>query len=219
MAVRPQKLWNLSYYEVDKGAYKETISALRPTDRFLQEIDLLLSPSVPSILLPALPFVLTTDDIQVLSPSALGKGQFQVSSPLTKIFLSKHVAALKDEFLSVKNFGTGAAEEWLKGLEERGKEQRVDADRWEKWETNGGLRQLWQPQLPVAKQAVEHQTKNDASGTSQAESAGLLGHDSMPPLSNVTAKPNWQAVVPLKVEGGFYLSLSTVTLLTCTPRG
>ena len=35
--------------------------------------------------------------------------------------------------------GTATAEEWIKGLDERGKERRNDAARWEKWEVGGGV--------------------------------------------------------------------------------
>jgi len=38
--------------------------------------------------------------------------------------------------------GTGTAEEWLKGLDERGKEKRADASRWERWESIGGVQRM-----------------------------------------------------------------------------
>ncbi|KAI1857044.1 uncharacterized protein JN550_013440 [Neoarthrinium moseri] len=103
-----------------------------------KEIDLLLSSSVPSLLLPALPFVLITGDLQVYTPSTVENGQIPTSAPLTKLFFSEHVDELKAEFLTVKDLGSGAAEEWLKGLEDYGKQRRLDAARWEKWESAGG---------------------------------------------------------------------------------
>lgn len=66
--------------------------------------------------------------------------------PLTKFFLSEDLDNIRCKFEYVKSLGTGAAEEWLKGLEERGRKQRLDTDRWEKWESNGGLLQICKPQ-------------------------------------------------------------------------
>jgi hypothetical protein len=80
--------------------------------------------------------------MQVFSPGALENGQIPKDMLLTKIFLSTHVAALKEEFLGVKNLGLGAAEEWVKGLEDRGKRDRLDASRWEKWESARGVIQM-----------------------------------------------------------------------------
>jgi hypothetical protein len=58
---------------------------------------------------------------------------------LTKIYWKEHVAAIKDEFEMVKKMGLAAAEEWIKGLEDRGKEARNDHARWEKWGAAGGF--------------------------------------------------------------------------------
>ncbi len=35
--------------------------------------------------------------------------------------------------------GSATAEEWLKGLESRGRERRNDASRWERWDISGGI--------------------------------------------------------------------------------
>ncbi|CAJ2513352.1 Uu.00g014710.m01.CDS01 [Anthostomella pinea] len=107
-----------------------------------KEIDLLLSSSVPSLLMPALPFVLVTDSTHVIPSAMLQDGQATHVLQLTKIFLSEHIEKLRREFLSVKAMGTATTEEWLKGLEDRGKEQQSDSVRWEKWESSGGTRQM-----------------------------------------------------------------------------
>jgi hypothetical protein len=49
------------------------------------------------------------------------------------------VEEIKREFEDVKVMGSATAEEWIKGLEGRGKERRNDAARWERWEAGGGI--------------------------------------------------------------------------------
>ncbi|KAK8028081.1 hypothetical protein PG991_005137 [Apiospora marii] len=110
-------------------------------DRSLKEIDLLLS-SVPSLIIPALPSVLITEDTTILSPGALQIGQGHSDVKLTKLFFTRHVEELQEEFATVKAMGPATAEEWLKGLEDRGKELRGDSSRWEKWEFAGGVAQM-----------------------------------------------------------------------------
>jgi hypothetical protein len=106
---------------------------------FYQEIDLLLSSSVPSILMPALPFVFLTNELQVLPAATLQNGHAPPASQITKQFFHPQIEEIKNEFSEVQAMGTATAEEWIKGLDERGKKQRSDAARWEKWEANGGV--------------------------------------------------------------------------------
>lgn len=58
----------------------------------------------------------------------------QIPGGVTKIFLTKSVHELVDEFQSIESMGSATIEEWLKGLEARGKELRAS---WEKWELAG----------------------------------------------------------------------------------
>ncbi|KAK8056727.1 hypothetical protein PG993_001954, partial [Apiospora rasikravindrae] len=114
---------------------------LDKSHKLVQEIDLLLS-STPSLIIPALPSVLLTEDTNVLSAGALQNVQGHSDVKLTKLFYKKHVEELKDEFATVKAMGLATAEEWLKGLDDRGKELRGDSSRWEKWESAGGVSQM-----------------------------------------------------------------------------
>jgi hypothetical protein len=134
-----------------------------------QEIDLLLSSSMPSFLLPALPFVLVTNEMQVFSSGALENGLVPGNIPFTKIFLSKHVEGLKEEFSTVKALGPGTAEEWLKGLEDRGKNHRLDVARWEKWELAGGVLQMRTMHHPG--EAISRSTQSSSSANSVSASA------------------------------------------------
>ncbi|GKT99269.1 hypothetical protein FLAG1_01360 [Fusarium langsethiae] len=108
----------------------------------VKEIDLLLSPSFPSFLLPALPPILVDTDMHVIPLRAMQMGILPPDTQVTKLFWAEHVEQVKAEFTSVKALGSAAAEEWIKGLEIRGKQVLVDASRWEKWAGAGGITHL-----------------------------------------------------------------------------
>ncbi|KAI1744329.1 hypothetical protein F4680DRAFT_290217 [Xylaria scruposa] len=113
-------------------------------DRTTKEVDLLLSPTMPACLIPALPFIFISQDRHIIQPAMLQtRGVSKL--PVTKVFLSSHVEAIQEEFTSVMAMGSATAEEWFKGLEGRGKERRADALRWEKFEISGGLERMQRP--------------------------------------------------------------------------
>lgn len=90
----------------------------------------------------ALPFVLLTNEFHIVPPSALQHVQPPSDIQIGKYFFKPHIEEIKTEFFKVKAMGSGTAEEWLKGLDERGKERKNDAARWERWETSGGLQRM-----------------------------------------------------------------------------
>ncbi|KAK0666231.1 hypothetical protein QBC41DRAFT_305409 [Cercophora samala] len=104
----------------------------------IKELDLDLSPTIPSSVVPALSFVWLTNDLQVLSAATFEQGQPPADIQVTKRFLSSEVQALERELLEVKEMGQGTVTEWLKGLPGRGNSIRHDASKWEKWEGLGG---------------------------------------------------------------------------------
>lgn len=69
----------------------------------------------------------------------MARGKTPADTPLTKLFWSAHVNDLKQEFLGVKEMGAATAEEWLKGLDGRGKERTSDPAKWENWALANGL--------------------------------------------------------------------------------
>ncbi|TAQ85029.1 hypothetical protein B7494_g6645 [Chlorociboria aeruginascens] len=110
--------------------------------RTIKELDLLLS-SMPSPLMIALPFVFLTNDLHVITTTALENAQTAPSSQhLTKVFLKVHVEEIKKEFSEVSLLGSAAAEEWFKGLDDRGKERKSDASRWERLELTGVIARM-----------------------------------------------------------------------------
>ncbi|GAB1311161.1 F-box domain-containing protein [Madurella fahalii] len=108
----------------------------------VKEVDLLLSASIPSAVLPALPFIFLTQELHVYSATMLEQGQLPIDQQVTKRFSSSDVEALTEEFLQVKDMGQGTAGEWLKGLAGRGKDMQQDASKWEKWECSGGIARM-----------------------------------------------------------------------------
>jgi hypothetical protein len=90
-------------------------------------------------LLVALPFIFFTNEYHVLPPHTLQSGQPPSTIQITKRFLNAQTEAIKEEFESARCLGAATAEEWLKGLEERGKEKKADGARWERWESTGGV--------------------------------------------------------------------------------
>ncbi|PQE33062.1 F-box domain containing protein [Rutstroemia sp. NJR-2017a WRK4] len=108
----------------------------------LKEYDLLMSPSVPSLLIPALPFIFITNELHVLPSTALQNGQPPSTCQFTKYYSKQHIDTIKGEFDTVKVMGSATVDEWLKGLEDRGREQRKDATRWERWDASGGVMRM-----------------------------------------------------------------------------
>lgn len=97
--------------------------------------------SEPSLIIPALPFVFLTSDNHIVSHASLQNG-LPPNMQLAKYFFKPHIEDMKMEFFKAKDMGTAAAEEWIKGLDDLGKDRRNDAVRWERWEAVGGLQRM-----------------------------------------------------------------------------
>ncbi|KAI1336408.1 hypothetical protein F5Y15DRAFT_206134 [Xylariaceae sp. FL0016] len=155
--------------------------------RSLKEIDLLLSSSMPSVLIPALSFVFVTDDMHLIPPTSLQNGQIPPDFRVTKLFSSSDVDKIQNEFLSVKSMGKATMEEWLKGLEDRGKKKRSDSLRWEKWELSSGIVQMnkmLSPEILRNTAAPSHK-----SALHELDSAALIVNRSGSQLSVLSDKP------------------------------
>ena len=90
----------------------------------------------------ALPFVFLTNELHVIPSATLQNGQHPVGIQITKHFFQQHIEEIQKDFLEVKEMGSATVEEWLKGLDDRGKERRNDAARWERWEISGGVARM-----------------------------------------------------------------------------
>jgi hypothetical protein len=89
----------------------------------------------------ALPFIFLTNELHVIPAATLQSGPPN-GIQISKHFFKPHIEKLKQEFDDVKAMGSAAAEEWMKGLEGRGRERRNDAVRWERWEVSGGIARM-----------------------------------------------------------------------------
>lgn len=110
----------------------------------------MLSGSVPSTLLSALPLILFTNELHVVASTSVHPGQHPPSSiKVTKYYLKSDVEGIKKENVRIKELGNAAAEEWVKGLSDRGKAKRLDIARWERWEASGGLQRILRDELDI----------------------------------------------------------------------
>ena len=77
----------------------------------------------------------------VASTSLQGK-QPPSSLQISKYFLKRHVEEIKQEHQAVLKLGEASADEWVKGLDSRGKTKRFDVARWERWEASSGVQRM-----------------------------------------------------------------------------
>ncbi|KAI1941839.1 hypothetical protein LOZ58_002559 [Ophidiomyces ophidiicola] len=139
-----------------------------------KEMDLLFSSTLPTLLIPAIPFAFFTSSMHFVSSVILRSSQVPSGLSLTKFYLKSHIEAMKDKFEEVKVLGAATAEEWVKGLEGDGKEKIADSARWEQWEATGSLRTFWaaikgqngRPNKPDHSETVPHSSNAAGSNTS-----------------------------------------------------
>lgn len=99
--------------------------------------------------------------MHVIPPRVMQSGTLPPQTQVIKIYWSKDLEKIKGEFEKVKMLGPAAAEEWIKGLEIRGKQSLVDVARWEKWDLAGGAQQTrlsFTSVKAVAPHEAEHKT-------------------------------------------------------------
>lgn len=105
-------------------------------------MNLLFSSTMPSFLLPALSFIFLTPSLHVVPSIALRNSSIPSGVEMKKHYYKAQIELLKQQFEDVKVMGPATAEEWVKGLEQDGKDRMIDAARWEQWEAKGGLRKV-----------------------------------------------------------------------------
>ncbi|MCJ1308839.1 hypothetical protein MMC25_002494 [Agyrium rufum] len=86
---------------------------------------------------------------------------------LTKVFYKPQIEVMKNRVQHViREVGTAAADEWIKGLDKEGRSKAEDVLRWENWEAKGGLEKVNarpQPRKPSA--AAKRTSKSVNLGT------------------------------------------------------
>lgn len=87
---------------------------------------------------PGLSFAFFTQSLHFI-PQYLCRGPIPLDIDLHKYHYAPEIELLQDEAKSAREFGSAAAEEWLKGLASRGRIVQKFATQMEEWESNGGL--------------------------------------------------------------------------------
>ncbi|KAM7190631.1 hypothetical protein V8F20_009648 [Naviculisporaceae sp. PSN 640] len=154
----------------------------------IKEVDLQLMPTVPSAIVPALPFVMLSRDLVIVPGSTPDSGQPRADVQVIKLYSSADVDALVNELMTVKEMGAGTVDEWLKGLAGRGNELRHEASKWEKWEISGGVakmrRQLYPGYEPPSKTPAQNPdlpaNAPPASLSSRSMASTIARHPSLP---------------------------------------
>lgn len=138
--------------------------------------------SLPTFLVPALSFALVTPTMHVIPSVTLRSHQPPPGLVMTKHYYKPHIDDLKCKFEEVKALGTATVEEWIKGLESKGKEKLADFSRWELWESNGGLRAV-RAARPHDQERYPHRISPIKSGN-KALSSTETGSGNTTPLTN-----------------------------------
>ncbi|KAK0656421.1 hypothetical protein B0T16DRAFT_315856 [Cercophora newfieldiana] len=158
----------------------------------MKELDLLVTPDIPSATLEALPFACLTRELHVLPTSMAEQGQLPADVQITKLFLRDDVQKLKEEFASARGMGSGAVvDEWLKGLGGRGKDARYQATKWDRWEASGGVAKMLSQLYPGWSETAAPSVSAPATA---AASPNLV--PSLPP------KPSLPALPPVPLSQG-----------------
>lgn len=83
-----------------------------------------------------LPHAFCTPDLHYIPATLQAQAAASIKGTMFKVYSQKHIDDLQQEHQNAKEFGTAAAEEWVKGLPLLGKQQMADAARLERWEAS-----------------------------------------------------------------------------------
>jgi hypothetical protein len=126
----------------------------------------------------ALPFIFLTNELHVIPAATLQNGP-PTGIQIAKHFSNLHVEEIKREFDDVKAMGSATAEEWVKGLEGRGRERRNDAARWERWEASGGVTRMCNMGTDSIRNPERQSSTHSLTTSSATPAATTNGHISM----------------------------------------
>lgn len=165
----------------------------------------------------ALPFIFLTNELHVLSPTTLQNEQHPPSVQITKRFSNQQIQALKQEFEDVKVLGTATVEEWLKGLDSKGREVRNDAARWERWESSGGIERM---RISERNVTSLDKTNQEVNGKIQVPGLGTISNDPSPIFNSQPPAPVSQANPvhhnPLPIQNTFSKLIIPIHPLWCS---
>ena len=141
-----------------------------------------MSPSIPSAILTALPWVYLTTELHIVPSSAVEQGQLPPGVQVTKLFLRSDVEVLEQEFSKVRDMGSGTVDEWLKGLDGRGKDTRQQVSKWEKWDSSGGVAKMQSLLYPGYRETTHQPPAQTGQATPAANLAIATSSSTLPPI-------------------------------------
>ena len=155
----------------------------------------------------ALSFVFLTSELHVIPAATLQNGA-PSGLQIAKHFYNPHIEGIKQEFEDVKAMGSAAAEEWLKGLDSRGKERKNDGLRWERWAASGGLARMSNTEASSTQIPQRQSSTHSLPPTSTASAPNTNGHMQTYPGHNGTYQPkpfqsNQTTQLPLPLHTAF----------------
>lgn len=100
------------------------------------------SSDCPTVVLPALPFALISSSNNYIPSTLLRSTAPPPMLQIIKYYYKPHIEEIKQRLSSARELGNASAEEWIKGLDNEGKERLGEASRWEQWEAKGGLKKV-----------------------------------------------------------------------------
>lgn len=106
-------------------------------------MNLFFSSDCPTILLPALPFAFISPSNNYI-PSTLIRSTATLPPLLqmAKYYYKPHIEEIKQRLHGARELGNASAEEWIKGLDDEGRERLNEAARWEQWFAKGNLKRV-----------------------------------------------------------------------------
>ncbi|KAJ4417453.1 hypothetical protein N0V85_001840 [Neurospora sp. IMI 360204] len=131
-----------------------------------------------TISMKGIPFAYVTPDLRVQPSNTPDTDKLKLFSPTD-------VDEVTKEFHDVQALGPGAMDEWMKGLNNRGKNLQNQASRWEKWYMSGGVTRMRTELYPGHVNSKVSSVLTSNSATPAAS-----------PTSYPTAPPATRAQVP-----------------------
>ena len=157
------------------------MSACRALPYILQDVDLLGAASPVARLTSGLPYAFRSQDGHFVPDTVRQTSGIPGHLRIQKTFYKRDVQAITEDWDEVTAFGDGAAEEWRKGLVQRGKEAMADASRWERWEATMPLGTV----LAEALRAQDPASFPKYAGTQHAQPGKVNG---MQPSTHMNGK-------------------------------
>ena len=118
---------------------------------------------------------------------------------LTKYYFEPGIDEMQEEMTDVIRLGHATAEEWYKGLEERGRAKLADSSHWEQWELTGGFQSLTSSRgiQSSLTRGVVRRPGSHATSLDKASNEAYNGSSSVHPLTSRTARINSPVATPL----------------------